>query len=286
MSRSKHTEAQMITALKQVEAGRTADEVAREYGVSKHTIYAWKAKYGGAAEETGGGSESGQGHVAIGDPKKLPGLVARKTEVRRLREEFRASERRICELMSVARSSCRYESRRDDGVLRDRLQELAREHPRFGYRRLHVLLRRDEVSINHKKVQRVYREMGLSVKRNRRKRLTRSLQPRPVLTAPGEQWSIDFASDVTASGRCQSAIFLLASNKFQNQLVFRHSSRSRRGSSRHRRSPWACLAGCAAHRSSARWPTQESGDCIVRARCRSVSSEACRSVRSLCPVRG
>lgn len=47
MSKSKHSEAQMITALKQVEAGRTAEDVAREYGVSKHTIYAWKAKFGG-----------------------------------------------------------------------------------------------------------------------------------------------------------------------------------------------------------------------------------------------
>lgn len=47
MSRSKQTKAQMITALKQVEAGRTAEDVAREYGVSKHTIYAWKRKYGG-----------------------------------------------------------------------------------------------------------------------------------------------------------------------------------------------------------------------------------------------
>ena len=47
MSRGKHTEAQMIEALKQVEAGRTAEDVARQYGVSKHTIYAWKAKYGG-----------------------------------------------------------------------------------------------------------------------------------------------------------------------------------------------------------------------------------------------
>lgn len=115
--------------------------------------------------------------------------------------EFRASERHVCELMQVPRSSCRYRSRRDDGVLRDRLQQLAREHPRFGYRRLHVLLRRDAVRVNHKRVQRVYRELGLSVKRNRRKRLTRALQPRPVLTAPGQQWAIDFASDVTASGR-------------------------------------------------------------------------------------
>jgi len=60
---------------------------------------------------------------------------------------------------------------------------------------------REQVTVNHKKVQRVYRDLGLAVKRNRRKRLTRSLQPRAVLTEPGQQWSIDFASDVTASGR-------------------------------------------------------------------------------------
>jgi putative transposase len=47
VSKSKHTEAQMIEALKQMEAGRTAAEVGRQYGVTQHTIYAWKAKYGG-----------------------------------------------------------------------------------------------------------------------------------------------------------------------------------------------------------------------------------------------
>ena len=47
MPRSRHTEAQMIAALKQMEAGRKAEDVAREVGVSKHTLYAWKAKYGG-----------------------------------------------------------------------------------------------------------------------------------------------------------------------------------------------------------------------------------------------
>ncbi len=47
MSKSGHTEAQIIEALKQVEAGRSAGEVGRQYGVSKHTVYAWKAKYGG-----------------------------------------------------------------------------------------------------------------------------------------------------------------------------------------------------------------------------------------------
>jgi putative transposase len=47
MSKSRHTEAQMVAALKQVEAGRKAEDVAREVGVSKHTLYSWKAKYGG-----------------------------------------------------------------------------------------------------------------------------------------------------------------------------------------------------------------------------------------------
>ena len=53
MSRSKHTEAQIIGALKQVEAGRTVDDVARECGVSQATIYPWKAKYGGTGRQRG-----------------------------------------------------------------------------------------------------------------------------------------------------------------------------------------------------------------------------------------
>jgi putative transposase len=64
-----------------------------------------------------------------------------------------------------------------------------------------VLLEREEIVVNHKKVQRVYRELGLTVKRTRRKRLKRELRPRPLLTAPGQEWSIDFASDVTAAHR-------------------------------------------------------------------------------------
>ena len=96
--------------------------------------------------------------------------------MRRLLEEFRASERHVCELMAVPRSSGRYRSRRDDSRIQERLRELAREHPRFGYRRLHLYLHR-ETGVNHKKVQRVYRELGLSVKRTRRRHLRRALPP-------------------------------------------------------------------------------------------------------------
>jgi putative transposase len=121
--------------------------------------------------------------------------------VQRLRAEFATSERHACELVSIPRSSCRYECRRDDSVLRQQLIELAHEKPRFGYRRLHILLRRTGQCVNHKRVQRVYRAAGLCVRRIRRKRLTRTYASPPTLTAPNQEWAIDFASDVTASGR-------------------------------------------------------------------------------------
>jgi hypothetical protein len=149
----------MIEALKQVEAGRSAGEVGRQYGVSAHTIICLESQVWGhgcergarsetvarrecAAEAPGCRSNAGQRCIAIGDPKKLTGLVAKRAEVQRLKQEFDFSERHACELMSIPRSSFRYCGRRDDSRLREQLIELAREKPRFGYRRLHILLRR------------------------------------------------------------------------------------------------------------------------------------------------
>jgi hypothetical protein len=85
-----------------------------------------------AAEEAGGRLEPGERHAAVGDPKKLAELAVRRAEVQRLREDSETSERHACELMRIPRSSCRYRSRREDGVLRERLIQLAREKPRFG----------------------------------------------------------------------------------------------------------------------------------------------------------
>jgi putative transposase len=112
------------------------------------------------------------------------------------------SERKACGLFGVWRSSCRYQrqSDRDEG-LREQLMKLAQERPRFGYRRLGVLLDREGEHVNHKRVFRVYRECGLSVKRNRRKKLARCGVSQPVLTGPNEEWSLDFVHDALASGR-------------------------------------------------------------------------------------
>ena len=101
----------------------------------------------------------------------------------------------------MAESSYRYRSRRNDEGLRNRLIELAREKPRFGYRRLHVLLRRTGERVNHKRVYRVYREAGLLVRRKARKRLQREGCTKPMLTAANQEWALDFAHDGMASGR-------------------------------------------------------------------------------------
>jgi putative transposase len=86
--------------------------------------------------------------------------------------------------------------------MRRRLRELAAERPRFGYRRLHVLLRREGVSINHKRVERLYRAEGLAVRRRTRKRVARDGRGRAALPQrPNQQWGIDFVSDALAWGR-------------------------------------------------------------------------------------
>ena len=119
-----------------------------------------------------------------------------------LRASWTLSERHACAVVGISRSSARYERRRcDDAALRQRLRELAAERRRFGYRRLHVLLRREGFLVNHKRVYRLYREAALSVRRRSRKRVARERCPAPTPTGPDQCWSLDFVSDALAWGR-------------------------------------------------------------------------------------
>jgi putative transposase len=123
-----------------------------------------------------------------------------KAAIEHLREGYAFSERRACRLLGLAVSTFRYRPRRDDSVLREQLLELARERPRFGYRRLHVMLPAGK-AVNHKRVWRVYREAGLAVKRRKRKRLVRVGKPMVAATVRNEEWALDFVSDSIATGR-------------------------------------------------------------------------------------
>ena len=123
------------------------------------------------------------------------------------KEKFGLSERRACELNDMDRSSYRYEPGEDrDTELRTRLTELARQKPRFGYRRLGVLLERSGEAVNHKRLFRIYQEAGLAVRRRERKRLERGHAGMPLLSRPNQEWSIDFVSDALATGRALRAL--------------------------------------------------------------------------------
>lgn len=128
-------------------------------------------------------------------------LVDRRAEARWLWEHYLVSVRRVCGLMVLAESSFRYVSRRNDEPLRLRLREAAREKPRWGYRRLQIVLDQNGEHVNHKRIYRVYREAGLMIRRRARKRLRREGSPRPALNGANQEWALDFVHDAAESGR-------------------------------------------------------------------------------------
>lgn len=111
--------------------------------------------------------------------------------------------------MTIAVSSYRYEKRGSDEELRRRLVAMARAKPRYGYRRLQVLLRREGEQVNHKKLYRVYREAGLMIRRKQRKHCARVGQPLRVCTAANQEWGLDFVHDAVASGRAVRVLSVL-----------------------------------------------------------------------------
>jgi putative transposase len=124
--------------------------------------------------------------------------AARREVVRHYQDVFALSERRACDAMGFGRASHRYRSRRDPASeLRMRLKDLAESRVRYGYRRLHVLLRREGWPVNHKRIYRLYSEEGLSIRTRSLKR-RRACRYRSARAEPGtmnDVWAMDFVSD-------------------------------------------------------------------------------------------
>ncbi len=129
--------------------------------------------------------------------------AAKREAVAHLQALLDVSEQRACRVIGADRSGIRYQSRRDDdGMLRDKLRDLAHQRRRFGYRRLHILLRREGITINRKKTQRLYREESLTVRRRKgRKRSGGARVSAPVPALPNQRWSPDFVRDQMITGR-------------------------------------------------------------------------------------
>jgi putative transposase len=128
-------------------------------------------------------------------------LAGVRTDVAFACEQLGVSERRACKLIELDRSSYRYEPRSDhNAALRQELVNLARQKPRYGYRRLHALVTKRGFKASAQRVYRLYRAEGLMVRRLKRKRLAR-MAVASHLVRSNQEWALDFVSDSLATGR-------------------------------------------------------------------------------------
>jgi putative transposase len=151
---------------------------------------------------------------------------ARRRVVEQLQAANGISERRAIRWTGFARSTIRYRSvGPTHDALRTRIRELALERPRWGYRRIHVLLRREGWAVNRKRVYRLYRDQGLAVRRKgKRKRSQVRRLERAPLKGPGERWSLDFVHDTLSSGRSFRCLTVM--DEFSREALAIHVAHS------------------------------------------------------------
>ncbi|MGI9415077.1 MAG: IS3 family transposase, partial [Hyphomicrobiales bacterium] len=221
MKRSKFTEAQIAFILKQADDGTPVAEVCRKAGVSDATFYTWRKKYAGLMpsdmkrlkqlEEENNKLKRLVADLSL-DKAMLQDVIKRKPLrpgrrrelVDDLRADWKVSIRRACSVLMAGRSSYHYRSRRPDQAgLKKRIKEIAETRVRYGYRRIHVLLRREGWAVNAKRIYRLYKEMGLQLRNKTPKRRVRAKlrEERTEATCPNETWAMDFVHDQLATGR-------------------------------------------------------------------------------------
>ncbi|WP_104494432.1 IS3-like element ISPfe1 family transposase [Paracoccus denitrificans] len=219
MRKSRFTEAQIIGMIKEQEAGLPTSELCRQHGLSPATFYKLKAKYGGMdlsdakrlkqLEDENAKlkrllADAMLDNVVLKDPlgKALTTPVQRRDAVLRAMKDHPISQRRACVLIGVDPKTVRRDRPPDNPEIREEMHKIAEKRRRFGYRRVGILLERKGMIMNEKKLYRIYREEGLSVRRRRgRKRARGSRTPMPVPLRPNQRWSLDFLSDTFGACR-------------------------------------------------------------------------------------
>ncbi|MEM7210569.1 MAG: IS3 family transposase [Pseudomonadota bacterium] len=208
------SEEQIIRVLQEHQAGAMAADLCRKHGISDATFYNWRSKYGG---------------MDVSDAKKLKGLEAENATLKKLlaeqmmdvstlkemlgkklqrpgsrrnavdwaMNEKGCSQRQACALAGIdPRVYRRRSSQSEAAELRARRKGLASERRRFGYRRLHILLKREGWVVNWKRLYRIYKQEELTVrKRGGRKRAVGTRAPMTIPQGPNQRWSLDFVSD-------------------------------------------------------------------------------------------
>lgn len=152
--------------------------------------------------------------------------AAKRAAVCYTKEKYRLSERRACRATYYSRTTIRYKFAKRDGIaLREQIKEIAAKKRRYGSPRIIDALRRKGIKDNHKRIERIYREEGLQVRKRKKRRQTaapRIVMPTP--TRPNERWSIDFVSDALADGRRFRCLTII--DDFSRESVLIHIDRS------------------------------------------------------------
>ncbi|MCR9982830.1 IS3 family transposase, partial [Vibrio alginolyticus] len=219
--KKRFNEQQIIAILKEAEAGIPARELCRKHGISDATFYTWRKKYAGldvsearrlkALEDENARLKKLLAEtlldaeaLKIALSQKLLTVEDKRKAVKIIQKGTQLSERRACLLVGIQRASLRYQpqANREDDKLQARIKELALERRRFGYRRIHRLLKREGFDVNHKRVYRLYCELGLTVSK-RRRRKSQCVEREPLLlpSVPNHTWSMDFVMDALSNGR-------------------------------------------------------------------------------------
>ncbi|WP_139343237.1 IS3 family transposase [Fictibacillus arsenicus] len=227
-SRKRHTPEQVVRKLGQADRmladGQDVAAVCRELGVSEQTYYRWRNQYGGLKADDAKRLKElekqnatlkrllAEAELEKAALKELAGgkLLSpdrRRAAVDHLKRKLRVSERMACRLVGLSRSAYRRPLKGDtvadpDRALREWLRAWAKDHPRYGYRRAYHDARAEGSVVNHKKIQRLWRDEGLRVpQRRRRKRVGSSTVDAPTADAPNVVWAVDFQFDADEHGR-------------------------------------------------------------------------------------
>jgi putative transposase len=196
-------------------------DVCRKAGISQATYFNWKKKYDGLLptemrrlkqlEDENAKLKrivrrpvARQGDAAGRHPPKALRPVRQRKLVDEMRGEWNVSIRRACRVFEVDTSTYHYKSRRPgQAVLEQRIKEICQTRVRYGYRRIHVLLRREGCRHGQNKTRRIYRELGLQLRnKTPKRRVTAKLRDdRKPATRSNETWAMDFVHDQLATGR-------------------------------------------------------------------------------------
>ncbi|WP_438272940.1 IS3 family transposase [Zobellia uliginosa] len=249
MRRSKYSESQIVFAIKQVETGTRIQEVCRKMGISEATFYNWKKKYGGLGvselrrlknlEE-----ENSQLKKLVADlsldkqilqdvlKKKVLRPSRKRGMVDNIRMEYNISIQRCCKLILLHKSVFYYKAKgRSDELLRMRMNEIASVRIRYGFWRIHILLRREGFMDNHKRMYRVYCEEGLNLRSKRPKRNRSAAHRQPSegsASSSNECWSMDFVSDQFYNASRFRALTVV--DNYSRKCLAIHAGKSLKGS--------------------------------------------------------